>query len=211
MQASSGGVYDDSLYRLLPEDCWAPSCFALSEDEVQREYAVVLDALSGSSCCKSAAQIASESQVSCTSGFYTNWQTCCPAASGQNPFLETCVDETESLCEEEMVSSWTGISGVPGLGYSLPPLQDICAVSQQPQKTTECWSANSAQHLAALRVDLPRVHGNEKSVNFQHHYTHEAVRSRANNAQPPVTNLPPPSTTQHHGMYRCAKILRQNM
>ena len=38
------------------------------------------------------------------------------------PNLETCVDDeisceiVESASSEEMVSSWTGISGVPGLG-----------------------------------------------------------------------------------------------
>ena len=108
-----------------------PAISVLSDEELHREYAVVLDALNHSCCL---AQIATESPgihtgihpitdrgivhqsgiPSCGSaGAY--WQTCC-SASG----LETCVDD--SLCAEDdlMVSSWTGLSGVPGLGVSVP-------------------------------------------------------------------------------------------
>ncbi len=88
-QASSGsqsgpsGLYDESMYRLLPPGVLAHhppllgmpnahgldlgpggACFGMSEDELQREYAVVLDALQGGSCCLAPAsgpQIASES------------------------------------------------------------------------------------------------------------------------------------------------------
>ena len=49
------------------------------------------------------------------------WQTCggCSAAAASASGLETCVDD--SLCAEDlMVSSWNGLSGVPGLGVSVP-------------------------------------------------------------------------------------------
>ena len=56
-----------------------------------------------------------------------HWQTCCsPVTSGLSAGLETCVDAENSLCIEDsatgdlMVSSWTGLSGVPGLGVSVP-------------------------------------------------------------------------------------------
>merc|ERR1711874_529960 len=69
---------------------------------------------------------------------------------------------------EEMVSSWTGISGVPGLGYSIRPNEgcdlETCELAvntaQQVQDILNSepeWSANSAQNLASLKVDLPRV------------------------------------------------------
>ncbi len=98
--------------------------------------------------------------------------------------IETCVDDSRSEiledlehrpCEvnEEMVSSWTGISGVPGLGYSLPP-KEACDLSEtsSPAKSGKNgtsgspWSANSAQNLASLKVDLPRV------TNHHHHHHH---------------------------------------
>ena len=54
------------------------------------------------------------------------WQTCggcasaaAVAAAASASGLETCVDD--SLCAEDlMVSSWNGLSGVPGLGLSVP-------------------------------------------------------------------------------------------
>ena len=249
-------MYDDSMYRLIPAGppgpqgppCWPhsmhaphsmppPACYGMTDEELQREYAVVLDALSAGApvpnLCAGcpvavgghvapvqhlvhhAPQIATESPLeqSCSGSdfqhfvtgsnpphFYSNWgrqTSCCPqVASGglhypaSNSILETCVDDIEILdpnsefavlesCEEyleEMVSSWAGISGVPGLGYSIPPrgLEDLEAVltSVNPKindnAATESekseWSAKSAQHLASLKFDLPRVqphHGPE--------------------------------------------------
>ena len=103
--------------------------------------------------------------------------------------VETCVDD-EIPCEiiesgvssEEMVSSWTGICGVPGLGYSLRPQEgcdlETCQLAtntaQQVQDILNSepeWSANSAQNLASLKVDLPRVNH------------HDLVRSRTVSVQ----------------------------
>jgi len=105
--------------------------------------------------------------------------------------VETCVDD-EISCEiiegagsassEEMVSSWTGISGVPGLGFSIRPKEgcelETCELAnntaQQVQDILNSepeWSANSAQNLASLRVDLPRVNH------------HDFIRSRTVSVQ----------------------------
>jgi hypothetical protein len=89
---------------------------------------------------------------------------------------------------EEMVSSWTGISGVPGLGYSLPP-KEACDLSEtsSPAKSGKNgtsgspWSANSAQNLASLKVDLPRVTNHH---HHHHHYYPEIARSRASTSGP---------------------------
>ena len=81
-----------------------------------------------------------------------------------------------------MVSSWTGICGVPGLGYSLRPQEgcdlETCQLAantaQQVQDILNSepeWSANSAQNLASLKVDLPRVNH------------HDLVRSRTVSVQ----------------------------
>ena len=146
-----------------------------------------------------------------TGPYYTNWglQTCCqpvgpgfesrliPGPGGQvqgqhvatHHSVETCVDD-EIPCEiiesgvssEEMVSSWTGICGVPGLGYSLRPQEgcdlETCQLAantaQQVQDILNSepeWSANSAQNLASLKVDLPRVNH------------HDLVRSRTVSVQ----------------------------
>ena len=158
-------MYDDSFYRLLPssgDPCGAhlatatsPTSMAsaalMSDEELHREYAVVLDALNHSCCL--AAQIASESPgihtgilsnqnisaglinhqsgiQSCSSNSgaipaSSFWQTCggcareAAVAAASASGLETCVDD--SLCAEDlMVSSWNGLSGVPGLGVSVP-------------------------------------------------------------------------------------------
>jgi hypothetical protein len=139
--------------------------------------------------------------------FYTNWglQTCCQSSTvGQHvatahhpvdprfePNLETCVDDeisceiVESASSEEMVSSWTGISGVPGLGYSIRPKEgcelETCELSvntaQQVQDILNSepeWSANSAQNLASLKVDLPRVNH------------HDLIRSRTVSVHNPL-------------------------
>ena len=56
----------------------------------------------------------------------SHWQTCCSPVTSGPTGLETCVDAENSLCIEDsatgdlMVSSWTGLSGVPGLGVSVP-------------------------------------------------------------------------------------------
>ena len=56
----------------------------------------------------------------------SHWQTCCSPVTSGPAGLETCVDAENSLCIEDsatgdlMVSSWTGLSGVPGLGVSVP-------------------------------------------------------------------------------------------
>merc|ERR1739838_486066 len=145
--------------------------------------------------------------------FYTNWglQTCCQSPTGgqhvataHHPVdprfelpVETCVDDeisceiVESALSEEMVSSWSGISGVPGLGYSIRPKEgcelETCELAintaQQVQDIMGSepeWSANSAQNLASLRVDLPRVNH------------HDLIRSRTvsvhNPLQPPTAS-----------------------
>merc|ERR1712223_358751 len=140
--------------------------------------------------------------------FYTNWglQTCCQSSTvGQhvataphslNPrfepsAVETCVDDeisceiVESVSSEEMVSSWTGISGVPGLGYSIRPKEgcelETCELAvntaQQVQDILNSepeWSANSDQNLASLKVDLPRVNH------------HDLIRSRTVSVHNPL-------------------------
>merc|ERR1711935_152284 len=145
--------------------------------------------------------------------FYTNWglQTCCQSptvgqhvATAHHPVdprfelpVETCVDDeisceiVESALSEEMVSSWSGISGAPGLGYSIRPKEgcelETCELAintaQQVQDILNSepeWSANSAQNLASLRVDLPRVNH------------HDLIRSRTvsvhNPLQPPTAS-----------------------
>merc|ERR1711935_968196 len=145
--------------------------------------------------------------------FYTNWglQTCCQSptvgqhvATAHHPVdprfelpVETCVDDeisceiVESALSEEMVSSWSGISGVPGLGYSIRPKEgcelETCELAintaQQVQDILNSepeWSANSAQNLASLRVDLPRVNH------------HDLIRSRTVSVHNP---LPPPTAS----------------
>ena len=123
------GLYDDSAYRLLPTDCWPAMATTnsggasrlMTDEELQREYAVVLDALSCSLCSvgSTPAQMPTESsrEQSCSGlPFYQNFNSpthqtfCSGVVPGQ--ISETCVDEE---LEEDM-SSWHGISGVPGLG-----------------------------------------------------------------------------------------------
>ena len=93
----------------------------MTDEELQREYAVVLDALS-CSLCSSSAQMPTESSREQSCGglpFYQNFnspthQTFCSGVV-PGPISESCVDEE---LEEDM-SSWHGISGVPGLGKFL--------------------------------------------------------------------------------------------
>ena len=133
------------------------ACHVLSDEELHREYAVVLDALNHSCHClipmTTNPQIATESPgihtgilsnqnisaglinhqsgiQSCSSNSgaipaSSFWQTCggcareAAVAAASASGLETCVDD--SLCAEDlMVSSWNGLSGVPGLGVSVP-------------------------------------------------------------------------------------------
>ena len=136
------GLYDESAYRLLPAECWSPAGARLmTDEELQREYAVVLDALSCSLCSVGSipAQMPTESsrEQSCSGiqpPFYQNFhhqsspaaqqtqhQTFCSGVvqapgpyNHQLTVSESCVDE-----DEEDMSSWHGISGVPGLGKNL--------------------------------------------------------------------------------------------
>ena len=128
------GLYDESAYRLLPADCWSPAGARLmTDEELQREYAVVLDALSCSLCSPQMPTESSREQ-SCSgiqqTPFYQNFistqpgahQTFCsgvaslpvPGPYNHQAVSESCVDE-----DEEDMSSWHGISGVPGLGMLL--------------------------------------------------------------------------------------------
>jgi hypothetical protein len=195
----------------------------MTDEELHREYAVVLDAILAQNCCSISSssgggapppdqqrallhQIAAESrrEQSCSGGFqhpyYSNWQTCpqqqpqqhqhCYVRTSgleqqqqQNHHIhhqilvpadqETCVDDEtcevqscQQLDDEMMVSSWTGVCGVPGLGFSIPPKdEDLEAVESEAAAihaaAKQEWSANSAQSLAALKVDLPRVAANQ--------------------------------------------------
>merc|ERR1711881_818311 len=86
----------------------------------------------------------------------------------------------------------TGISGVPGLGYSLPPKDGCdgfdCGLGGIEVSNANAvildkseWSANSAQNLAALKVDLPRVQ------HQLHHGHHPEIKSRTVS----TSNVPP--------------------
>lgn len=55
-----------------------------------------------------------------------------------------------------MVSSWNGLSGVPGLGLSVPSRPGLVHPSHDELEAE--WSAHSAHSLASFKVDLPRVH-----------------------------------------------------
>ena len=132
------GLYDESAYRLLPAECWSPAGARLmTDEELQREYAVVLDALSCSLCSVgSIPQMPTESsrEQSCSGiqpPFYQNFhhqsspatqqsqhQTsfCSGVVQAPGPYNHTAVSESCVDEEEEDMSSWHGISGVPGLG-----------------------------------------------------------------------------------------------
>merc|ERR1712226_411850 len=58
--------------------------------------------------------------------------------------------------EDLMVSSWNGLSGVPGLGLSVPSRPGLVHPSHDELEAE--WSAHSAHSLASFKVDLPRVH-----------------------------------------------------
>ena len=98
-------LYDDSFYRLLPQTTAAiasAACHVLSDEELHREYAVVLDALNHSCHClipMTTPQIATESPGIHT-GILSNPQSAgiqqsgiqsCSGNSGAiPPFWQTC-------------------------------------------------------------------------------------------------------------------------
>merc|ERR1739844_269141 len=99
------------------------------------------------------------------------WQTCggcareAAVAAASASGLETCVDD--SLCAEDlMVSSWNGLSGVPGLGVSVPSRPGLVHPSHDELEAE--WSAHSAHSLASFKVDLPRVHQHSHHHNQGH-------------------------------------------
>lgn len=130
---------------------------------------------------------------------------------------EVLIDPACDLVDDDdMVSSWTGISGVPGLGYSLPPKEscELLECSKTESKADPCWSANSAQHLAALKVDLPRVqHGGhfhyplEINQRSQHHRGSVSI---ANTAAAAVSRQPTGVSAVNHLLSGDAYFERHN-